>query len=112
MNYYRLDNGNVTATVGVLDAEEITLDEYETVMNAAAEAMAKKEAAMTRIAELKKMLSETDYKAIKYSEGLIPDEEYAPVKAWRQEWRDEINRIEQETELKSIESEEWVYADT
>lgn len=100
MNYYRLANGGVIATVGILDAEEITLDEYETVMNAAAETMAKKEAALARIAELKKMLSETDYKAIKYSEGLISDEEYAPVKAQRQEWRDEINRIEHDEAVK------------
>ena len=44
---------------------------------------------------LKKKLADTDYKAIKYAEGLISDEEYAPVKAERQHFRDEINRLEQ-----------------
>ena len=44
---------------------------------------------------LKKKLADTDYKAIKYAEGLISDEEYAPVKAKRQHFRDEINRLEQ-----------------
>lgn len=47
-----------------------------------------------RIAELKQLLSDTDYKAIKYSEGLISEEEYAEVKAQRQAWRDEINKLE------------------
>lgn len=46
-----------------------------------------------RIMELKSLLAETDYKAIKYAEGLISEEEYAPIKAQRQEWRDEINAI-------------------
>lgn len=44
---------------------------------------------------LKKKLADTDYKAIKYAEGLISDEEYAPIKAERQHFRDEINRLEQ-----------------
>ena len=47
-----------------------------------------------KITRLKKQLSDTDYKAIKYSEGLITEEEYAPIKAQRQAWRDEINQLE------------------
>lgn len=47
------------------------------------------------INELKKNLFDTDYKAIKYSEGLLTDKEYAEVKAQRQAWRDEINRLEE-----------------
>lgn len=47
-----------------------------------------------KIAELKQNLVNTDYKAIKYAEGLISDEEYAPIKAQRQEWREEINKLE------------------
>lgn len=43
---------------------------------------------------LKKKLADTDYKAIKYAEGLISDEEYKPIKAERQRIRDEINRFE------------------
>lgn len=45
---------------------------------------------------LKHQLSETDYKAIKYAEGLLTEEEYAPIKAERQQMRDEINRLEAE----------------
>ena len=45
---------------------------------------------------LKNRLQETDYKAIKYSEGWLTDEEYAETKAERQVIRDEINRLENE----------------
>ena len=45
---------------------------------------------------LKHELQKTDYKAIKYSEGWLTEEEYAPVKEERQRIRDEINRLEQE----------------
>ena len=49
-----------------------------------------------KIEELKHRLEETDYKAIKYAEGLISEEEYADTKALRQSWRDEINELEKE----------------
>ena len=39
------------------------------------------------------LLSKSDYKAIKYSEGLYSEEEYAEIKAERQHYRDEINRL-------------------
>ena len=46
------------------------------------------------IQQLKKQLSDTDYKAIKYAEGQISEEEYASVKAERQGYRDRINELE------------------
>ena len=49
----------------------------------------------TKIAELKYKLMQTDYQAIKYAEGQLTEEEYAPIKAQRQAWRDEINLLEQ-----------------
>lgn len=49
-----------------------------------------------RIEILKCKLKETDYKAIKYAEGLLTEEEYAPIKAERQAMRNEINRLEAE----------------
>jgi hypothetical protein len=51
-----------------------------------------------RISELKQLLLETDYKAIKYAEGLISDEEYAVIRSERQAWREEINALEAELE--------------
>lgn len=49
-----------------------------------------------QIEMLKLQLQETDYKAIKYAEGFISDEDYAEIKAQRQAWRDVINRLESE----------------
>lgn len=50
--------------------------------------------AFERILQLKKMLAETDYKAIKFMEGEITEEDYASIKAQRQTWRSEINELE------------------
>lgn len=49
-----------------------------------------------QIAILKQQLADTDYKAIKYAEGLISAEDYAETKAQRQGWRDEINELEEQ----------------
>lgn len=48
----------------------------------------------SRIAELKQYLADTDYQAIKYAEGRMIQEEYAPISNQRQMWRDEINQLE------------------
>ena len=47
-----------------------------------------------RIQELKALLAQSDYKAIKYAEGLLTEAEYAPIKAMRQSYRTEINTLE------------------
>ena len=49
---------------------------------------------LNRIAELKQLLAESDYKAIKFAEGWLTAEDYAATKAERQAWRDEINELE------------------
>ncbi len=53
-----------------------------------------------KISEIKAKLSQTDYQAIKYFEGFISETDYAPIKAQRQAWRDEINALETELESK------------
>ena len=52
----------------------------------------------SRMAELKQLLAETDYRAIKYSEGIYTAKEYAPYKEQREAWRKEINDLEVELE--------------
>lgn len=47
------------------------------------------------IFELKEELNRTDYKAIKYAEGVMTDEEYQPVGIQRQTWRHRINELEE-----------------
>lgn len=55
-----------------------------------------------QIARLKKKLEDSDYKAIKYAEGFISEEDYAPIKEERQNYRTQINQLELEiVELKA-----------
>jgi hypothetical protein len=46
------------------------------------------------ISMLKAKLAASDYQAIKYAEGYFTDEEYAPIRAERQAWRNRINELE------------------
>ena len=59
---------------------------------------------LNRINALKRSLSKTDYQAIKYAEGAISEEKYAPIKAQRQAWRDEINNLENQLKELAYES--------
>ena len=54
-----------------------------------------RQAKLSEIAELKKNLSDTDYEAIKFGEGAMTEEEYAPYKTQRAEWRARINELEE-----------------
>ena len=49
-----------------------------------------------KIEELKERLFATDYKAIKFAEGWLTEEEYAPIRAERQSIREQINSLEAE----------------
>lgn len=54
-----------------------------------------KEQTKNRIAELKRLLWETDYQAIKYAEGEITLDNYLPIKLKRASYRAEINSLEE-----------------
>ena len=43
---------------------------------------------------LKAHLSDSDYLAIKYAEGELTEEEYAPIRTLRRQWRQRINELE------------------
>lgn len=58
----------------------------------------------SEIAGLKQILAESDYKALKHADGVLSEEEYAPVKAERQALRDRINELE--ISLAEVDSEE------
>ena len=50
-----------------------------------------------RLAEidgLKALLMESNDEALKFAEGWLTEEEYAPIKAERQRWRERINELE------------------
>lgn len=66
---------------------------------------------MQRINQLKAYLNSTDYQAIKYSDGAITEEDYAPIREQRKEARAEINAIEAEYIPPTITREEMDYAE-
>lgn len=56
-----------------------------------------KEQKEQEIIRLKQELADTDYEAIKYSEGWFTDDEYAPIKAKRESLREQIRKLESDT---------------
>ena len=48
--------------------------------------------------ELNRKLASTDYEAIKFAEGEISAEDFAPIKEQRKAWRVRINELENELE--------------
>lgn len=46
------------------------------------------------INSLKKKLIETDFKVHEFVDGYITEEEYAPIRSQRNEWRDRINLLQ------------------
>lgn len=79
-SYYAVVDGKFTIKRRTPTVEEVKADETTEINR--------------QIRELKKKLFDTDYKAIKYSEGWLTDKEYAEVKAQREEWRKCINKLE------------------
>ncbi len=49
-----------------------------------------------KIKEYKELLSSSDYKAMKFAEGETSKEDYEPIKKQRKEWRNLINKLEEE----------------
>ena len=79
-SYYAVIDGKFTIKRRTPTIEELHNDDIQDINR--------------EINELKKRLFDTDYKAIKYSEGWLTDEEYAEAKAQREEWRKRINELE------------------
>ena len=89
-SYYAVVDGKFTIKRRTPTIEELHNDDIQDINR--------------EINELKKKLFDTDYKAIKYSEGWLTDKEYAEVKAQREEWRKRINELEA-----SLEGESCLY---
>lgn len=54
----------------------------------------RREEYIEEIRTLKRSLADTDYKAIKYAEGVMTDEDYQETGIQRQAWRRRINELE------------------
>lgn len=94
--YKHKSNGGLMNLKSPLDDSnyiEIAQDEFESLTKAS-DAQPVDYTNMLKIAELKSKLSATDYQAIKYAEGWLTEEEYALIKAYRQELRNQINELE------------------
>ena len=53
--------------------------------------------------QLEEHLTHSDYKVLKFLEGLISEEEFAAIKKQRQQWRDLINKLEKAFTLDEVE---------
>lgn len=52
----------------------------------------------SRIAYLKAELAETDYLCLEFTDGALSEEEYAPIRQQRAEYRAEINKLQESSE--------------
>jgi hypothetical protein len=52
----------------------------------------------SRIAYLKSELADTDYLCLKFTDGAFSEEEYAPIRQKRAEYRAEINKLQESSE--------------
>lgn len=52
----------------------------------------------SRIAYLKSELADTDYLCLKFTDGALSEEEYAPIRQQRAEYRAEINKLQESSE--------------
>lgn len=76
------------------ELESVRWNDMTEEQRAAVEAQKQEHERLTRIAELKNKLLETDYVVIKIAEGEATADEYAEVIANRKAWRKEINELE------------------
>ena len=88
--YYKKDNAvfNLKSPIEEEGYEVITEEEFNELANVCVV-----DNIQGQIEAYKSELAKTDYQAIKYFEGWLTDEEYAPIKAHRQELRDKINAL-------------------
>lgn len=75
---------------------EITSKEIQQMKEEQAEFEKSAEYKNIKIVELKQKLADTDYVIIKIAEGSATVEEYATVINQRKQWREEINKLENE----------------
>lgn len=52
----------------------------------------------SRIAYLKSELADTDYLCLKFTDGALSEDEYAPIRQKRAEYRAEINKLQESSD--------------
>lgn len=105
--YYKKDNKPVynlkeplenilEDTTGYVQITEEEWNELQPKRHEPTAAELAKQEKLAQIASLKSQLVATDYQCLKWAEGWISEEDYAPIKAARQALRDQINALEAE----------------
>lgn len=79
---------------GLRVGTHVIADDLKSVREKTAEELTA-EASKKRIEELKALLTATDYQSHKHADGAMSDEDFEPIRALRQAWRDEINLLEE-----------------
>ena len=83
---------DVEKVVDVVGTEEH--DEFEDILVFVP--FSEKELAQIEIEKLKQNLLETDYKAIKFAEGVLSEQDYEKTRNERQSWRNQINALQKQ----------------
>lgn len=108
--YYKFKDGSGhgTSLEPIVESENvmpITKEEYDELMGVTNEEQGPKFTHKQlksiyqktyKIKSLKNKLASSDYQAIKFAEGEMTSEEYAPMKEQRRQWRAEINQLQAE----------------
>lgn len=94
MPYIHREDGKITAIFAnqQYEGQEFLADDNEEILN-----FGKPDPKDLRIAELKKLLADSDYKIIRqFEQNTLTQEDFDALKALRQSYRDEINQLEGE----------------
>lgn len=103
LHYYKTADGKGWVAVptaineeGLIEATKAEYDAFVAARDAKrnSEASLQRKSIHKQISALKAQLKASDYKAIKFAEGLISAADYASIKAERQAARDQINLLE------------------
>lgn len=70
----------------IVEMAEQEIKEFESILQLSVDA---------QIGILKQKLADTDYVTIKIAEGVATPEEYSDIIAQRQEWRNQINSLQE-----------------
>lgn len=91
--YIEIDD-NIDIHIGIDEIIDGKLIRHTRKYNNRKKIAIERESIVNSIYTYKKMLSDSDYKALKFFEGELSEEEYLPIKQQRSEWRKLINELE------------------
>lgn len=76
-------------TKSAVEIQETDLEKLETIKS-------------SKLSEIQSLLTQTDYQAIKFAEGIINEEQYNSLKTLRESWRSAYNSIQSALTLDAV----------